>query len=269
MCLQKTSCSYPFKFQRRVSLESSWVWPCLFEMIPVTVICPALLVGSGWGSHRHAQLVDILAQRREVRQFSCCTTAGSLKLCDRTLGATSFASNSKCFSMLLFDFFMTDCLRRGGKKRKNNLWTLAKRIQHCPQHILSVFSVSFPDAEVSLVCALRCFCSRSLAFVTSFPLPVQPMLIITPVFKTLLFPGGVFKNFQIHIPIRQSDSADGFSNNSYSRKERKKRQNICWQHSPHSIFSWLLRQPDHSSIRTVTEVSGTVSVDVRHQSCWD
>lgn len=116
----------------------------------------------------------------------------------------------------------------------------------------SSLSFQFPSlfqiAVVSLVSALRCLCSRSLACVTSFPLPVQPMLIITPVFQTTLFPGGICKNFQIHIPIRRSDSADGFSNRTYSRQERKERQNMCWQQNPHSIFSWLLRRPDHSYV---------------------
>lgn len=37
---------------------------------------------------------------------------------------------------------------------------------------------------IPLVCAPRCLCSRSLACATSFPLPVQPMLIITRAFQT-------------------------------------------------------------------------------------
>lgn len=72
------------------------------------------------------------------------------------------------------------------------------------------------------------------------------MLIITPVFQTPLVPGGIFKNFQIHIFIRWGDSADGFSNSSYSRQERKERQNICWQYS---IFRWLVRWTHHMDIQ--------------------
>lgn len=94
------------------------------------------------------------------------------------------------------------------------------------------------------------------------------MLIIAPVFQTPLLSGGLFKNFQIHIPVRQSDSADGFSNDSYSRQERKERQNICWQQSPQSIFSWLLRRPDHGNIQN-SDSGIWVFVGVRHQSCWD
>ena len=140
------------------------------------------------------------------------------------------------------------------------------------------FPSRFQIAVVSLVSTLRCLCSRSLACVTSFPLPVQPMLIITPVFQTPLFPGGIFKNFQIHIPIRRSDSADGFSNKTYSRQERKERQNMCWQQNPRSIFSWLLRRPDHSYVHnsdrgiwdwTCVCVCVSVCVCVGHKSCWD
>lgn len=36
-----------------------------------------------------------------------------------------------------------------------------------------------------------------------------------------MFPSGIFKNFQIHIPVLQSDSADEFSNNRQERKNRK------------------------------------------------
>lgn len=58
---------------------------CLFKTILVAVLQPgpALLIELVWVSHRHAQLVDILARRREVRQFSCCKTAGPLKVPDR------------------------------------------------------------------------------------------------------------------------------------------------------------------------------------------
>lgn len=168
---------------------------------PVLWPSPVLLIGSGWGSHKHAQLVDILAQRREVRQFSCCRTAASLKVSDRILGATSFASSPNCYFMLLFDSFMTDC-SKGSRKRSFERWQRGYDIVLWESSLSFQFPSHTQIAVVSLVCALRCLCSRSLACVTSFPLPVQPMLIITPVFQTPLFPGDVFKNFQIHIPIR-------------------------------------------------------------------
>lgn len=80
---------YTSKFQRLVFVESSWVWPhpATWAAILMAVLWSglALLTGSGCGIHRHAQLVDILAQRREVYHFSCCRTAASegvvLQLC--------------------------------------------------------------------------------------------------------------------------------------------------------------------------------------------
>lgn len=48
--------------------------------------CP--LAQSGRGRHRQAQLVDILAHRKEVHQFSCCGTAGSLQGPNRKQGGT-------------------------------------------------------------------------------------------------------------------------------------------------------------------------------------
>lgn len=142
---------------------------------------------------------------------------------------------------------MTDCSKGRRKISFEHFWSGY-------DIVLSESSLSFrlpsstPIAVISLACAERCLCSRSLACVTLFPLPVQPMLIIIPVFQTPLFLGGIFKNFQIHIPVGQSDSGNGFSNNGYSRQERNERHSICWQPSPHSIFSWLLRWPDHSYI---------------------
>lgn len=50
----------------------------LMILVAVPWPSPIPLTGSGFGSH--AQLVDILAQRKEVRQFSCCRTAGSLEV---------------------------------------------------------------------------------------------------------------------------------------------------------------------------------------------
>lgn len=114
-------------------------------MILVAVLwpSPALQWGSGCRSHRHAQLVDILAQRREVRQFSCCRTAGSLEVTDRNYGATSSASSRKCYFILLIDIFMTRC-SKVEKNKKNQLWML----QHCDkERILFVFSVSFLYAD--------------------------------------------------------------------------------------------------------------------------
>ncbi len=143
---------------------------------------------------------------------------------------------------------MTDC-SKARRKVSFERWRSRYYIVLSESSLSLLFPSSTQIAVIPLVCALRCLCSRSLACATSFPLPVQPMLIITPVFQTPLFPGGIFKNFQIHIPVRQSDSADDFSNNSYSRQEREERLNICWQQSLHSIFSWLLRRPDHSSIQ--------------------
>lgn len=136
----------------------------------------------------------------------------------------------------------------------------------------SSLSFQFPSsaqiAVILLVCALRCLYSRSLACVTSFPLPGQSMLIITSVFQTPLFSGGIFKNFQIHIPTGQSDWADGFSNNRYSRQERKERQNIC-RRVPIVYLAGYWDDLTTAIFRTVTEVSGTVFVGVRHQSSWD
>lgn len=184
---------------------------------------------------------------REARQFSCWRTAGSLKVSNRSWGSTSYASSPKCYFLLLLDIFYDRLF-----KRRNEIiepWRGVYNIVLGESSLSSQFPSSTQIAAVSLAPALRCLCSRSLACVTSFPLPGQPMLIITPVFQTPLFPGDIFKKFQIHIPIRQSDSADGFSNNSYSSQERKERPNMCWQESPHSIFSWLLRQPDRSNIQ--------------------
>lgn len=54
---------------------------CLFKTTLLAVLWPSpALIGSVWGSHRHAQLVDILARRGGRCQFSCCRTAGSLKV---------------------------------------------------------------------------------------------------------------------------------------------------------------------------------------------
>lgn len=145
---------------------------------------------------RHAQLVDILAQRRR-----CVSSAvvGQLPLwrCLTGTGTTSFASSPTCsFSKpACFIFFFYEWLLSREKKKKSPFETLAAQIWHCPRRILFVFFlVSFLYAHpvISLICAPRCLCSRSLACVTSFPLPVQPMLIIAPVFQTPLLSQGVY-----------------------------------------------------------------------------
>lgn len=141
ICPQEKSCRYSFKFQRRVSLESSWVWPrpvCPFKMILVALLWPSpvLLMGSSCGSHRHAQLVDILAQRREVRQFSCCRTAGSLEVPDRNWGAASFASISHFFLFISLIF----------------LWSIVQKLEE-----KSVVNVGVMDMTLSSVNPLCLF----------------------------------------------------------------------------------------------------------------
>lgn len=149
--------------------------------------------------------------------------------------------------LLLNIFFITD-FSKGRRKISFGHWWSGYGIVFSKSSLSFQFPSSTQIAGVSLAYSERCLCSKSLVHVTLYPLPVQPRLIIIPVFQVSLFPGGMYKNFQIHIPIRQSDSGDGFFNNGYSRQERNKRQISCWQQSSHSIFRWLLRRPDHSYI---------------------
>lgn len=206
--LQKKSFRYTFKFQGRVSgIYLGLASHCSLRTILVAVLwpSPALPFSSGFRSHRPTQLMGVTGGR-EVRHFSCFRPTGSFKVSYRKWDATSFASSSR------FLFFMP------------GYWDVGRRMIFEPWrsgHSIVLgesLSFQFPSsawiAAIPLVCAPRCLCSRSLACATSFPLPVQPMLIITSVFQTPLFSGGIFKNFQIH--IRQNDSADGFSNNCYS-----------------------------------------------------
>lgn len=115
----------------------------------------------------------------------------------------------------------------------------------------SSLSLQFPSctqkAAIPLVCALRCLCSRSLACVTSFPLPVQPVVIITPVFQSPLFPGGMFKIFQ-SISAEMTQLMAFPTTVIPGRKERRDRT-AADSRLPVVTFRELLRQTDHRNIQ--------------------
>lgn len=113
-----------FKFQRRVSLESGWDW--------LHVSQPTTLGVRARGSHRHAQLVDILARRGR----RCVTSAVVGQMALWTCPSAKF--------MLSYLFFQL--LQR---MKKRHLWTFVRPMWHCAQRILFVLSASFLHAECS------------------------------------------------------------------------------------------------------------------------
>lgn len=151
-------------------------------MTLVAVIWPVpALPGSVWGSHRTCTTGRHVGEKkREVCQFSCCETAGSLSVPDRNY-------SNMLFHALAWYFFLECFIKE--EKLALNFWS-GYDIVFSESSLSLQCTSSLLIAAVSLACAETCLCTRSLACVTLFPLPVQPMLIITPVFQTPLFQGG-------------------------------------------------------------------------------
>ena len=143
-----------------------------------------------------------------MRQFSCYRTAGlvlsevssrqSHYLLLSLLGecgvwlSRGASQTLWCYQRCLvpqIPFYTSKCFK--SERKTNSRWQSEYDVLS-ESSLSSLFPSSSLIAVIPLACALRCLCSRSLACTTSYPLPVKPMLIITPVFQTLLFPGGIF-----------------------------------------------------------------------------